>query len=121
MAEKERWHLVDEDVTLYAPEISRHTTPDEFLETDEHHHTIIRFDHVLVGCKQFDNQEARDTWLENHPMGKRVELSNPESGVRKAGNIIEVRIGDPPDDNLAAMMIYIERVLPPEDVQDWVI
>jgi hypothetical protein len=50
-----------------------------------------------------------------------VELYNPDSRVRKAGNIIEVQVGEPPDDNMAAVMIYIERILPPEDVVDWII
>lgn len=118
---QERWELFNEDVTLTAPEISRDATPDEFLETDERQHTIISFQNVLVGYKQFSEQSLRDEWVKRHPMGKRVELKNPSSGVRKAGNIIEVRVGNPPDEMIAAMMIYIERILPPENVQDWVI
>ena len=121
MALQELWHLVEEDVTLYAPELSRDSTPDEFLETSERHRTIIRFNNVLVGCKTFPDPKSRDAWIDKHPMGKRVELVNAETGVHKAGNIIEIRVGDPPDDHLAAMMIYIERIMPPEHVQDWVI
>ncbi|MBI1388588.1 MAG: hypothetical protein GC154_09095 [bacterium] len=121
MSGMERWNLIDEEVELYAPEISRDATPDEFLETAERQHTIITFNNVLVGCKRFNSRMERDGWVERHPMGKRVELHNPESGMRKAGNIVEVRQGDPPDEMYAAVMIYIERVLPPEDVQDWVI
>lgn len=118
---QERWELINEDVSLYAPEVSRDTTPDEFLETDERMHTIIRFQNVLVGYKEFTNHAMRDDWLSRHPMGKRVEMVNPETDMRKAGNIIEVRIGTPPDDLIAAIMIYIERILAPEYVQDWVI
>ena len=121
MAIQECWHLVQEDVTLYAPEVSRTTTPDEFLETDDFHHTIITFNKVLIGCKQFKNLSIRDEWVKRYPMGKRVELYNPVTGKRKAGNIIEVRVGDEPDHDLAAIMIYIERDLPPENVSDWVI
>ena len=43
----DRWELVNEDVTLFTPVISRDATPDEFLETDERQHTILQFDHVL--------------------------------------------------------------------------
>ena len=118
---EERWHLVNEDVTLYAPEINRRTTPDEFLETEESQHTIIAFNNVLIGCKEFSDLAIRDDWVQRFPMGKRVELHNPDTGARKAGNIIEVRIGNKPDDHLAAIMIYIERTLAPEYVQDWVI
>lgn len=121
MALAERWQLVNQDVALYAPEISRDTTPDEFLETEERHHTIIKFQNVLVGCKTFSDAAARDEWIGNHPMGKKVELFNSSNGMRKGGNIIEVRIGDPPDDLLAAIMIYLERELPVEHVYDWVI
>ena len=118
---EEHWRLVDEDVVLYAPEISRDATPDEFLETEEQGHTIIAFHNVLVGCKEFSGPEDRDAWVERHPRGKRVELLNPETGERKAGNIVEVKVGEPPEDRLAAVMIYIERPLPPEDMADWVI
>lgn len=118
---EERWQLVNEDVTLYAPEISRAATPDEFLDTEESHHTIITFNHVLIGCKEFADDAHRDDWISRHPMGKRIELHNPASGAMKAGNIVEVRKGDPPDDLMAAVMIYIERELAPEYVQDWVI
>jgi len=121
MATKERWILIDEDVTLYAPEISRDTTPDEFIDGEERRHTIIKFENVLVGCKTFSDQVSRDAWIAEHNRGKRVELKNPDMDIRKAGNIIEVKIGDSPDDNLAAIMIYIERILPPDNVQDWVI
>ncbi len=121
MSAVERWHLVNEEVELYAPDISRDTTPDEFLETSERQHIIMTFDKVLVGCKQFDNAEERNDWVKRHPMGKRIELINPETQVRKAGNIVEVKIGAPPDERYAAMVIYIERELPPEHVQDWVI
>lgn len=118
---EERWQLVNEDVTLYAPEISRAATPDEFLDTEESHHTIITFKNVLIGCKEFDGNEHRDDWISRHPMGKRIELHNTVNGTMKAGNIVEVRKGDPPDDLMAAIMIYIERDLAPENVQDWVI
>lgn len=117
----ERWQLIDEDVTLYAPEISRHSTPDEYLDEEEQHHTILQFDNVLVGCKIFSDPVPRNAWISDHPRGKRVELFNPDANIRKAGNIIEVKVGDPPDERLAAIMIYIERILPPEDVVDWVI
>jgi hypothetical protein len=121
VAIEERWQLINEDVTLYAPEISRHSTPDEFLDEEEQHHAIITFENVLVGCKTFSESASRDEWVANNRRGKRVELINPATGIRKAGNVIEIRIGDPPDDRLAAVMIYIERILPPEDVEDWVI
>ncbi|MBN2329459.1 MAG: hypothetical protein JXR73_20125 [Candidatus Omnitrophica bacterium] len=121
MAIEERWQLVHEDVTLYAPEVSRDSTPDEFLDMDERQHTIIKFENVLVGCKMFPDDLARNDWVHQHKRGKRVELYNPDSRVRKAGNIIEVQVGEPPDDNMAAVMIYIERILPPEDVVDWII
>ena len=121
MSNEERWQLVHEDVTLFAPEIMRGTTPDEFLTTAEHSHTIIAFKNVLVGSKELPDIPTRDEWIARHPMGKRVELYNPGTRVRKAGNIIEVRAGDPPDELWAAIMIYIERILPPEHVQDWVI
>ncbi len=121
MATKERWVLINEDVTLYAPEISRDTTPDEFIDDEERRHTIIKFENVLVGCKTFHDHALRDAWVAEHNRGKRIELENPDTSIHKAGNIIEVKIGDPPDDNLAAIMIYIERILPPENVQDWVI
>lgn len=121
MAIEERWQLVGEDVTLYAPEVSRNSTPDEFLDQEESHHTMIKFENILVGCKVFTEPSGRDAWISVHRRGKRIELLNPDTGVRKAGNIIEVRIGNPPDENLAAVMIYIERILPPEDVMDWVI
>ena len=120
MTRLEVWHLIDEDVPLYLPEVRRDSTPDEFIETDEDQHTIIRFNNVLVGCKAFQSITERDRWVERHPMGKRVELTN-DNGVRKAGNIVEVRVGDPPDELYAAMMIYIERILAPEYVADWVI
>lgn len=121
MAIEERWQLVNEDVTLYAPEISRAATPDEFLDTEDSHHTIITFNNVLIGCKEFENNEHRDDWISRHPMGKRIELHNHVDGSTKAGNIVEVRKGDPPDDLMAAVMIYIERKLEPASVQDWVI
>lgn len=121
MAQPERWHLVNEDVNLYAPEIRRDTSPDEFLETAERSHTIISFNNMLVGCKRFSDIAERDDWVKRHPMGKRIELANEAENIRKAGNIVEVRVGDPPDELYAAIMIYIERILPPEDVQDWVI
>ncbi|RJP33635.1 MAG: hypothetical protein C4527_04020 [Candidatus Omnitrophota bacterium] len=121
MPKEERWQLIDEEVTLYAPEISRNPTPDEFLETESMQHTIISFNKVLVGCKEFSDHTTRDEWIRRHPLGKRIELVNPQTGERKAGNIIEVRMGDEPDEHLAAIMIYIERLLPPEHVQDWVI
>lgn len=118
---KERWELLNQDVTLYSPEVSRIATPDEFLETEDSQHTIIRFQNVFVGIKRFESVNERDEWVSRHPMGKRVEVINRESQVKKAGNIIEIRNGTPPDDLFAAIMIYIERVLPPEDVSDWVI
>lgn len=120
MHPREVWRLVGEEVQLYLPEVRRDATPDEFLETDEGHHTIISFNNVLVGCKSFASLDDRDRWVERHPMGKRVELTN-EEGLRKAGNIIEVRVGDPPDERIAAIMIYIERIIAPENVVDWVI
>ncbi len=121
MAGQEQWQLVGEDVTLIMPVVSRDTTPDEFLETDERQHTMITFQNMLVGCKVFEDAKSRDEWVSKHPMGKRIELYNPDTQVRKAGNIVEIKIGDPPDDLLAAIMIYIERIMPPEHVQDWVI
>lgn len=118
---QERWHLVDEDVPLYPPEVRRDSTPDEFLEKDERQHTIMQFHRVLVGCKSFSSVAERDEWVKRHPMGKRIELIDEQNQSRKAGNIVEVRVGDPPDETVAAMVIYIERELAPETVNDWVI
>jgi hypothetical protein len=118
---KERWKMLKEEITFYSPEISRDTTPDEFLETEEVKHTILTFDKVLVGFKEFLSIEERDRWVQFHPLGKRVEVENLETSVRKAGNIIEVSKGEGNDALCSAILIYIERELPPEDVADWVI
>ena len=47
-------------------------------------------------------------------------MVNQEDGMRKA-DVLSKPGENPPDDLYAAIMIYIERVLPPEDVVDWVI
>ncbi|MBD3267889.1 hypothetical protein GF373_14570 [bacterium] len=121
MALNERWRLIGENITFSPPEISRDSTPDEFLETDEVKHTILKFDNVLVGCKEFSDVQSRDRWVEEHPLGKRVEIENPDTHARKAGNIVEAKKGAGEDERIAAILIYIERELPPEDVADWVI
>jgi hypothetical protein len=121
MQKTERWQLIDEEVVFYAPELSRDTTPDEFLETEEIQHTIMTFEKVLVGYKEFTDVATRDQWIATHPLGKRVEISNLETQIRKAGNIIEVSKGQGKDELSSAILIYIERELPPEDVGDWVI
>ena len=86
MSNEERWQLVHEDVTLFAPEIMRGTTPDEFLTTEST---------AIPSSRSERRQQVpdipADEWTPGY--GQRWGFYNPKPGSAARTS---VRAGDPP-------------------------